>query len=116
MQVRIHPRSAILTLVGDRVAGAPGVWARVRNALKPIPAMVLSAPQSDHAIVVVVGQSEMAQSAALLHREFFAQPDPSLFAPCYAGVADRRNGPVEKQSRALPHPPQKLRLVLELGR
>src|SRR5580704_5877482 len=84
VQVRIHPKAAVLTLVGDGVARETGVCARARNALKQIPAMILSAAQSDHAIVVVVPQSELTQSAALLHREFFAQPDPSLFAPCHA--------------------------------
>jgi aspartate kinase len=88
VQARIHPRSAVLTLVGDRIAGVPSVCARVRAVLKQIPAMVLSAPESGHAVVVVVPQSDLAQSAALLHGEFFARPDPSLFAPCRAEAAD----------------------------
>jgi aspartate kinase len=116
VQVRIHPHSAILTLVGDGVASAPGVCARVRNALKEIPAMVVSAPQTDHAIAVVVPQSELTQSATLLHREFFAQPDPFLFAPCVAEVADRNQNPQAPGARALPHPPRKLSLLLQLGR
>jgi aspartate kinase len=116
VQVRIHPRSAVLTLVGDRIASAREVGARVRNALKQIPAMVMPAPQSEHAMVIVVPQSELAQSAALLHREFFAQPDPSLFAPCRVEVADRRENPQALEDRAAPAASHKLRLVLELGR
>jgi len=114
VQVRIHPRCAVLTLVGDRVTRELGVCARVRNALKQIPAMVISAPQSDHAIVVVVPQSEISQSVGLLHREFFAQPDPSLFAPCRAEAADRKENPQAVEARALPAPSRKLRLLLEL--
>jgi aspartate kinase len=116
VQVRIHPRSAVLTLVGDQVASASGVCERVKDALKQIPAMILSAPQSPHAIVVVVPQSELSQSAALLHREFFSRPDPSLFAPCRAEAADRRVKAPATESRAMPAPSPELRLVLELGR
>jgi aspartate kinase len=118
VQVRIHPRSAILTLVGDRVARAPGVCARVGNALKQIPAMVMAAPQSDHAIVVVVPQSELTQSAALLHREFFgpvSQAESSLFAPCQAETANRGEQP-QTVDRTGPVPARKLRFALELGR
>jgi aspartate kinase len=116
VQVRIHPRSAVLTLVGDRVASAPDVCARVRNALKHVPAMVLSAPQSDHAVVVVLPQSELSKSAALLHREFFAQPDPSLFAPCRVEAANQTDDPRAIPQRAVEAPSRKLRLLLELGR
>jgi aspartate kinase len=115
VQVRIHSKSAVLTLVGDRIARETGVCVRVRNALKQIPAMILSAPQSDHAIVIVVPQSELTQSAALLHREFFAQPDPSVFAPCRAEAANRRQNPPAAEAHAVPVPSRKLRLLLELG-
>jgi aspartate kinase len=116
VQVRIHPHSAILTLVGDQVASAPAILTRVRNALKQIPAMVMSAPQSDHALVVVVPQSDLSRSAMLLHREFFAQPDPGVFAACRAEVAERKDDAQAMAARSMPHPPQKLRLVLQLGR
>jgi aspartate kinase len=116
VQVRIHPDSAVLTLVGDRVTSAPDVCPRVRHALKQIPVMVMSAPQSDHAMVVVVPQSELSRSAALLHREFFAQPDPSLFAPCRAEAAAHRENPPATEARALPAPSRRLRLLLNLGR
>jgi aspartate kinase len=115
LQARIHPRSAVLTLVGDQVASAPGVCARVKKALKQIPAMVMSAPQSDHALVVVVPQSEAPESAALLHREFFARPDPSLFAPCPA-AANQKGHPRAMDARAAPPRSRKLHLVLEPGR
>jgi aspartate kinase len=116
LQVRIHPRSAVLTLVGDRVASALGVCVRVKNALKQIPAMVMSAPQSDHAIVVVVPQSELSESAAVLHREFFAQPDPSLFASCRAEAADHKGNPQAMEARAVLPPSRKLHLVFQPGR
>jgi len=116
VQVRIHPQSAVLTLVGDRIASAPDLCGRVRNALKQIPAMVISAPQSEHAMVVVVPQSELSQSAALLHREFFSQPDPSLFAPCRAETAWPTKNPQATEARAVPAASRKLRLVLEVGR
>ncbi|HML18444.1 MAG TPA: aspartate kinase [Bryobacteraceae bacterium] len=116
VEARIHPCSAILTLAGDRVANAPGLCARVRNAMKQIPAMVLSAPQSEHAIVVVVPQDQLRESAALLHREFFARPDPSLFAPCRAEIDDRKENPQAMDHRAPAYASRKLRLVMELGR
>jgi aspartate kinase len=116
LQVRIHPRSAVLTLVGDRVSSAFEVSERARNVLKQIPAIVMAAPQSDHAIVIVVPQSVLSLSAALLHRAFFAQPDPSLFAPCRAKAANRMENPPAMGSRPVPAPAQKLRLALGLGR
>jgi aspartate kinase len=116
VQVRIHPRTAVLTLVGERVAGSTHVSTRVRSALKQIPAMVLSAPQSEHAIVVVVPQSELSQAAALLHREFFLQPDPSLFAACRAEAAHREESPQAAEARAVSASSGKLRMVLDLGR
>jgi aspartate kinase len=82
VSVRVHPCSAILTLVGDRVASTPAIRELLRSTLKPIPATVMSAPQSEHSIVVMVPQSELTRAAALLHREFFGQPDPRIFAPC----------------------------------
>jgi hypothetical protein len=78
--------------------------------------MVMSAPQSDHALVVVVPQSDLSRSAMLLHREFFAQPDPGVFAACRAEVAERKDDAQAMAARSMPHPPQKLRLVLQLGR
>ena len=116
MEVRIHPGSAILTLVGDRVASTPGVCARVRNALKQIPAMVLDAPQSEHALVVVIAQSELAKAAAVLHREFFAQPDASLFASCRGAAVELREDSQAFETSAAVHATPKLRLVLQLGR
>jgi aspartate kinase len=116
VKVRIHPHSAVLTLVGTRITSAVDAYARVRSALKHIPAMVMPAPQTDHAIVVVVPQSDLPQSAALLHREFFAQPDPALFAPCRAEAADRRESPQAVEAYAATAPSRKLRLLLELRR
>jgi hypothetical protein len=104
-----------LTLVGDRVARAPDVCARVRNALKQIPAMVMPAPQSDHAMVVVIPQSELSKATTLLHREFFAQPDPSLFAPCRPEALNRRENPQAMETLAVTAPSRRMRLVFELG-
>jgi aspartate kinase len=116
MQVRVHPHSAVLTLIGDGVTRAPDVWARVRNALRHMPAMVISSPQSDHSIVAVVPQSALREAAALLHREFFAQPDLSLFAPCLTNPADRMEHPQARESGAASPYPRELRMILQLGR
>jgi aspartate kinase len=116
MQVRVHPQSAVLTLIGDQVSSAPDVWARVRNALRHIPAMVISAPQSDHSIVAVVPQSALRESAALLHREFFTQPDLSLFAPCLSSAPDRFEPAQARESGAPAQYHGELRMVLQLGR
>lgn len=81
VEVRLHTQAAILTLVGEGIDGTPEVVARSLAALKEIPATLLSSRRSTLAVSFLVPSAEMQRSAGMLHREFFQQIDPAVFAP-----------------------------------
>jgi hypothetical protein len=80
VEVRLHTRSAILTLVGEGIDGTPEVAARSLAVLKQIPATLLSGRRSKLAVSLMVPSTEMQKSVEMLHREFFQQIDPVVFA------------------------------------
>ncbi|HTC89164.1 MAG TPA: aspartate kinase [Bryobacteraceae bacterium] len=82
LEVRLHTRSAILTLVGEGIDGTPEIVARSLAALKQIPALLLSSVRSKLAVSLLVHSSEMQRSVEMLHCEFFQQIDPLVFAEC----------------------------------
>jgi aspartate kinase len=84
IEVRLHPRSAILTLVGEGIDGAPEVAARTLAALKQIPVTMISSTCSKLAISLIVPSAEMYRSVEMLHREFFQRIDAAVFAECQA--------------------------------
>jgi aspartate kinase len=82
VEVRLHTQSSILTLVGEGIDGTPEVSARSLAALKPIPATTLSGSGSKLAVSLMVPTTELRRSVEMLHREFFQQIDPLVFAEC----------------------------------
>jgi aspartate kinase len=82
VEVRLHTQSSILTLVGEGIDGTPEVSARSLAALKPIPATTLSGSGSKLAVSLMVPTTELRRSVEMLHREFFQQVDPAVFAAC----------------------------------
>jgi aspartate kinase len=80
MEVRLHPRSAVLTLVGAGIAQSPDLPARAVSALKQIPAMLVADREMKISVSVIVPDHALERSVELLHREFFTQVDPSVFA------------------------------------
>jgi aspartate kinase len=82
VEVRLHTGAAILTLVGEGIDGTPEIAARALAALKQIPATILSSTRSKLAVSLLVPSREMQRSVELLHREFFQQIDPAVFAEC----------------------------------
>lgn len=81
-EVRLHPGSAILTLVGEGIDGTPEIAARTLAALKQIPVTILSSTRSKLAVSLIVPSTEIQSSIEMLHREFFQQIDPVVFAAC----------------------------------
>jgi len=81
VEVRLHPRSAILTLVGEGMV-CTEIAARAVSALKQIPSKILSGGASNLAVSLLVPLTEMQRSVEMLHREFFQQVDPTVFAEC----------------------------------
>jgi aspartate kinase len=89
LEVRLHTRSAILTLVGEGIDGTSEIIARSVAALKQIPVTILSSTGSKLAVSLIVPEKEMRRSVEMLHREFFKQIDPAVFAECQSqGVDD----------------------------
>jgi aspartate kinase len=82
VEVRLHTQSAILTLVGEGIDGTPEIAARSLAALKQIPATILSGRGSKLAVSLMVATTELPRSVEMLHREFFQQIDPVVFAEC----------------------------------
>jgi aspartate kinase len=82
VEVRLHPRSAILTLVGEGIDGGSEISARASVALNEIPMTILSASRSKLAMSLLIPSTEMQRSVEMLHREFFQQIDPAVFAEC----------------------------------
>jgi aspartate kinase len=82
LEVRLHTRSAILTLVGEGIDGTSEIIARSVAALKQIPMTILSSTNSKFAVSLIVPDTEMQRSVEMLHREFFKQIDPVVFAEC----------------------------------
>lgn len=80
MEVRLHPRAAILSLVGDGIATSPEVAARAVSALKQIPTTFATDVHSKVAVNLIVPNMEMERCVEILHREFFKQVDPAAFA------------------------------------
>lgn len=82
LEVRLHTRSAILTLVGEGIDGTSEIVARSMAALKQIPVTILSSTRSRLAVSLIVPATEMQRGVEMLHREFFKQIDPVVFAEC----------------------------------
>jgi len=82
VEVRLHPRSAILTLVGEGIDGTSEISARTLAALRQIPVTILSGDYAKLAVSLMVPSTEMQRSVEMLHREFFQQIDPAVFAEC----------------------------------
>jgi aspartate kinase len=82
VEVRLHPRAAILTLVGEGIDGASEIATRTLVALKQIPVTILTGGRSKLAMSLIVPSTEMQRSVEMLHREFFQRVDPAVFAEC----------------------------------
>jgi len=80
VEVRLHAHSAILTLVGEGIDGTLDIAARTVVALRQIPATILSNVRSKLSVSLMVPLAEMQRSVEVLHREFFQQTDPAVFA------------------------------------
>jgi hypothetical protein len=80
VEVRLHPQSAILTLVGEGNDGSSDIVTRALAALKQVPVTILSSRDSKLSVSLMVPSAAMQKSVDMLHREFFKQLDPAIFA------------------------------------
>jgi aspartate kinase len=80
VEVRLHPQSAILTLVGEGIDGSSEILTRALAALRQTPATILSSRDSKLSVSIMVPSAAMQRSVEMLHREFFQTLDPAIFA------------------------------------
>jgi len=80
VQVHLQTNRAVITLVGDGIAAAPDISKRALAALKNIPTSVVSQRDAERTIRLIVPQAALERCTRLLHREFFKQADPAVFA------------------------------------
>jgi aspartate kinase len=78
-EVSMEAGQAIVCVVGDNVRYTPRVAARVFNAIGDINVRMISQGASRLNVSFVVAESDSSKAVQLLHREFFAQPDPAVF-------------------------------------
>jgi aspartate kinase len=78
--VSVEENLAIVCLVGENIRRSPDVAARAFTALKDIPTHMLSQGASQLNLSLVVGAADLVRAVESLHREFFSNPDPAVFA------------------------------------
>jgi aspartate kinase len=77
--VEIEKNQSIVCLVGDNIRYTPGVARRMFNALDGINIRMISQGASLLNLGFVVAETDLRQTVALLHHEFFAQLDDAVF-------------------------------------
>jgi aspartate kinase len=78
--VSVQENLAIVCLVGENIRRSHDVAARAFTALKDIPTHMLSQGASQLNLSLVVGAADLVCAVESLHREFFSNPDPAVFA------------------------------------
>jgi aspartate kinase len=79
--VEVHVRShqAVITLIGDKVAGNSALRDRVSNVLADAPVVVLPQQADDCSLRIVVPAKDLFACIDILHRDFFHEVDPQFF-------------------------------------
>jgi len=78
--VSVEDRQAILCAVGENLRYTPGVAARVFGALQDVNVRMISQGASLLNLSCVVAEANLPRAAMALHREFFTELDPAVFA------------------------------------
>jgi aspartate kinase len=85
-KIEVEENRAVLTLVGHNAARNPSNLARASQQLYKTPGRAILACCSDSRFAFVMAADTLNPAAEALHREFFAQPDPTVFIPSRASV------------------------------
>jgi len=78
--VKYEGRKAIVCLVGENIRGQCGIAARVFNAISDINVRMISQGASEINITFVVEEDDVPEAVRRLHKEFFSDLDPEVFA------------------------------------
>ncbi len=78
--VKYAGRKAIVCLVGEQLRERSGIAAQVFAALGDINVRMISQGASEINITFVIDEDDVPEAVRRLHRVFFADPDPEVFA------------------------------------
>jgi aspartate kinase len=78
--VKYSGRKAIVCLVGENIREKAGVAAQVFTALDDINVRMISQGASEINITFVIDEADVPEAVRRLHKRFFSQPDPEIFA------------------------------------
>jgi aspartate kinase len=79
-EVSIEKNQALLCAVGENIRDTPGVAARIFAALQDVNIGMISQGASRLNLGLVVNEVDLLRAARALHREFFCELDPAIFA------------------------------------
>jgi aspartate kinase len=78
--VKYEGRKAIVCIVGENVRNTPGIAARVFTELKDINIRMISQGASEINMTFVIEEEAVPHAVRQLHKAFFSDLDPSVFA------------------------------------
>jgi len=78
--VKYEGRKAIVCLVGENIRGTRGIAAKVFGALPETNVRMISQGASEINISFVIEEDDVEETVRTLHKVFFADPDPAVFA------------------------------------
>jgi len=78
--VKYEGKMAIVCLVGENLRETPGVAAKVFRVLENVKIRMISQGASEINLTFVIQEDDAESVVKLLHREFFSQVDPEVFA------------------------------------
>jgi aspartate kinase len=78
--VKYSGRKAIVCLVGENIREKAGVAAQVFSALEDINVRMISQGASEINITFVIDEADVPEAVRRLHKRFFSNPDPEIFA------------------------------------
>jgi aspartate kinase len=78
--VKYEGKKALICLVGENIRETPRIVAKVFGALGDIKVRMISQGASEINLTFVVEEDDMVDAVQRLHREFFSDLDPAVFA------------------------------------
>jgi aspartate kinase len=78
--VKYEGKKSLICLVGENIRETPGIVAKVFGALGNIKVRMISQGASEINLTFVVEEDDMTDAVQRLHKEFFSELDPAVFA------------------------------------
>jgi aspartate kinase len=78
--VKYEGRKAIVCLVGENLREVPGIAAHVFGDLADVKIRMISQGASEINLTFVIDEDQVPNVVQRLHRSFFSDPDPEIFA------------------------------------